>query len=114
MKRPELAAVLATLIAGSERTRVVALDQIGDAIGTHAVSTEEIDALFSALEARGRTIASPAGGEGEQWLKRVIATARELKRDGSRRLTIELVAQHAGITRDQVIAALALLHIMQR
>ncbi|MET0283643.1 MAG: hypothetical protein ABW352_04215 [Polyangiales bacterium] len=114
MKRPELAAVLAKLIVDSERTRVIPLDAIGEAIGTHLVSTDEIDALFSALEQRGRTIASPAGGTGEGLLKRVVAAARELKREAPRRLTIDEVAQQAGITRDQVISALALLHIMQR
>lgn len=114
MKRPELAAVLAKLIAESERTRLVALDAIGQAVGTHAISTDEIDALFSALEQRGRTIASPMGGSAEGALKRVVAAARELKRDAPRRLTIEEVAQQAGLTREQVISALALLHIMQR
>jgi hypothetical protein len=114
MKRPELAAVLARLIADSERTRIVALDAIGTALGTHAVSTEEIDGLFSALEQRGRTIASPVGGAAEGFLKRVVSAARELKRDAPRRLTIEDVALRAGLTRAQVISALALLHIMQR
>lgn len=114
MKRPELAAVLAKLIADSERTRVIPLDAIGEAIGTNAISTDEIDALFTALEQRGRMIASPAGGSGEALLKRVVTAARELKRDAPRRLTIEDVAQQAGLTREQVISALALLHIMQR
>jgi hypothetical protein len=114
MKRPELAAVLAKLIVESERTRVVALDAIGEAIGTHAVSTDEIDALFVALEQRGRAIASPVGGTVEGLLKRVVAAARELKREAPRRLTIDDVAKQAGITREQVISALALLHVMQR
>ncbi len=114
MKRPEIAAVLAKLLAESERTRVIPLDAVGEAIGQHAISTDEIDALFSALEQRGRTIASPAGGSGENLLKRVVAAARELKQGAPRRLTIHDVAQQAGITRDQVISALALLHIMQR
>ncbi|HEY6882151.1 MAG TPA: hypothetical protein VI299_29175 [Polyangiales bacterium] len=93
---------------------MITLDAIGDAIGAHAVSTDEIDALFTSLEARGRTIAAPAGGEGEQWLKRVIQAARELKQAAPRRLTIDDVAQHAGLPRQRVISALALLHIMQR
>lgn len=117
MKRPELAAALAKLIATSERTRLVALDEIGEAVGTHAVSTDEIDALFSALEQRGRTIASPAGGGVEGLLKRVVAAARELKRDAPKRITritIDEVARQASLTREQVISALALLHIMQR
>lgn len=114
MKRPELAAVLAKLIADSELTRVIALDAIGEAIGTHAISTDEIDALFSALEQRGRTIASPAGGKVEGMLKLVVGAARELKRAAPRRLTIDDVALQAGLTREQVISALALLHIMQR
>lgn len=114
MKRPELAAVLARLIAESERTRIVTLDAVGEALGAHAVSTDEIDALFTALEARGRTIASPAGGGGEQLLGRVVNAARQLKREAARRLTIEDVAVQAGLTRQQVISALALLHIIQR
>jgi 2-hydroxychromene-2-carboxylate isomerase len=114
MKRPELAAVLTRLLVDSERTRKVSLDRIGEAIGTHAVSTDEIESLFSALEARGRTVVAQSGGDGERLLKQVVSAARELKQDATRRITIDDVAQHAGITREQVISALALLHIMQR
>lgn len=114
MKRPELAAVLARLLAESQFTRSVALDQIGEAIGTVAVSTDEIEQLFVALERDGRSVIAPSGGDGERLLGRVISSARELKRGPPRKLTIEEVALHAGLTREQVISALALLHIMQR
>lgn len=114
MKRPELAAVLARLIVESERTREVTLDGVGLAIGTLAVSTDEIDALFTALETRGRRVVSPRGGDGEHLLGRVVGAARALKQGTARRLTIDEVAQQASLTREQVISALALLHIMQR
>lgn len=118
MERTDLTAVLARLLADSELTHTIALDAVGEAIGTRAVSTDEIDALFSALEAQGRSVVAPQGGEGEKLLGRVVSAARELKRSASgpaaRKLTIDEVARHAGLERQQVISALALLHIMQR
>jgi len=112
--RSELMAVLAALLDLSETSRMVALDAVGRALGALSVSTDEIDALLSALEAHGRTVESPAGGASEQHLRRVVIAARELKQKSARRPTVAEVGAHAGLSRDQVLLALALLRIMQR
>jgi hypothetical protein len=112
--RAELQRVLAELLASSESTGQIELDRIGDALGTVAVSTDEIDALFKALEASGRRVVAPPGGGGEARLKRVIDAARALKQASARRPTLSEVATHAQLTRDEVLGALFLLRIMQR
>lgn len=114
MLRKELDAVLSKLLAASSTTGVISLDAVGEAVGTLSVSTGEIDALLGALEAQGRHIASPEGGAGEGHLKRVVAAVRVLKRDEAHRPTLRDVAVQAGLSRSDVLQALALLHIMQR
>jgi hypothetical protein len=112
--RGELEKVLAELLAASEASRAIALDALGDAIGVLPVSTDEIDALMTALEAQGREILGPTGEGAEARLKRVVSAARDLKQTLPRRPTLSEVALHAQLTREQTLAALALLRVMQR
>ena len=105
---------MASLLAASARERTVALDQIGDALGTLAVSTDEIDAIFKQLEAAARRVVAPPGGGGEARLKRVIDAARALRQEALARPTLSAVAKRAELSRDEVLGALFLLRIMQR
>ena len=102
------------LLAQSEDGRQVSLDQVGEAIGARAVSTDEIDALFSALEAKQRRIVGPEGGGGEGRLKRVVEAARALRAELARKPSESEVAERAQLTVVQVQHALALLRVMQR
>ena len=112
--RPELQRVYAQLRAQSAVSGKVELDTIGHALGTLSVSTDEIDALVSALERDGREIVGPTGGGTEAQLKQVVSAARALKAELARRPTLREVAQRAGLSPEQVLIALALLRVMQR
>ncbi len=110
--RPELVAVVDALVAAHPSE--ASLDAIGEAIGVRAVSTDEIELLFAALEARGVRIVGPEGGGGEERLRRVVTSARELAATHGRRATIAEIASHAGLTELEVRHALALARVMQR
>lgn len=112
--RIDLQSVVRELLAESEPQAALGVDRIGAAIGTLSVSTEEIEAIFVALEAQGRQVSAPPGGGGEQRLRRVVEAARSLKVESSARPTLNAVAARAGLTHDDVLGALFLLRIMQR
>ena len=50
-----------------------------DVIGTSAVTPDDIDRIFIALENERRTVGNVVGGRGEANLKKVIAAAREIR-----------------------------------
>lgn len=112
--RSELASVLSKLLLASEASMKVELDAIGVAIGTLAVSTDDIDALLRELERHGREVLAPSGGGTEQHLGRVVAAARTLKTRLPRRPTLVEVAEEAQLSVEQTLLALALLRVMQR
>jgi 2-hydroxychromene-2-carboxylate isomerase len=112
--RSELQAIVDDLLAASAASNEVALDAVGQAIGTRAITPVEIDAMLAALEAKGRTIAGPHGGAGEEHLKAVVAAARSLAAELGRPASVEQIAIRAGLSTDEVRHALALLKVMQR
>lgn len=112
--RSDLTPVLNKLLAASAESGTVTLDAVGEALGALAVSTDDIDALLTALEARGVEIVAPSGGGAEAHLKRVVAAARALKLQLSRRPTLSEVSAQAELTPQEALVALALLRIMQR
>ena len=87
---------------------------MGEAIGARAITSEEIDAMITALEAAGRTIVGPEGGAGEAQLKAVVAAARSLGPELGRKPSVAEIAARAGISDEEVRHALALLKVMQR
>jgi len=110
--RPELQAVLQTLLADSAAEGTVSLDDIGAALGSRAVTPDEIDGMMAELEAAGRSIVGPEGG-GTARLKRVLDEARALTSTG-RRPTLALLSARTGLTSEEVRQALALAKVMQR
>ncbi|MDB4942160.1 MAG: hypothetical protein JWP97_1694 [Labilithrix sp.] len=112
--RPELQQIVDALLAASGASREVTLDAIGEAIGVRGVTSPEIDAMIAALEARGRKVSGPQGGDGEQQLAAVVRAARELTPELGRKPTAAEIAARAGLTAEQVRHALDLLTIMQR
>jgi hypothetical protein len=112
--RGELQDVLQSLLGASSPGADVSLDAIGEAIGARAASTDEIEALFAALEAKQRRIVGPEGGGGEQRLKRVVDAARALSIELGRKPKASEVAARAELSVEQVQHALALLRVMQR
>ena len=112
--RLELQSIVDALLAASAASGEVALDTVGDAIGTRAITAEEIDAMIGALEAAGRKVVGPAGGDGEKHLEAVVAAARALAPELGRKATVAEIAARAGLNAAEVRHALTLLKIMQR
>lgn len=112
--RPELAALVDALLADTAPGDEIDLDRIGESIGARAISQEEIDLLLVTIERRGRRVASPEGAHGEARLKIVLDTARALRAELGRAPSIAEIAERAGISREEVQHALALVRVMQR
>ena len=112
--RAELESVVASLLVSSERSREVTLDAIGDAIGVRAVSTDDVEAILSALESKGRRVIAPEGGGGEERLRKVVVTARGLTKELGRRPHIAEIASKSGLSEPEVRQALFLAQIIQR
>lgn len=112
--RAELQAIVDALLEASTDAREVTLDAMGEAIGARAITSEEIDAMISALEAAGRKVVAPAGGTGEARLKEVVAAARALGPELGRKPTVAEIAARSGLSAADVHHALALLKVMQR
>ena len=107
-------AIADALLVASASTGEVHLDAVGEAIGTRAITTPEIEAILDALEAAGRKVVGPEGGAGEERLKTVIATARALAPELGRKPTVAEIAARSGLSEDDVRHALFLVKVMQR
>jgi hypothetical protein len=112
--RPELAAIVDELLRGTAKGDAIELDAIGEAIGARKIAQDEIDAVLSAIERRGRRVVSAEGGRGELHLKSVLDAARALRAELGRPPRTDEIAERAGISRDDVQHALSLARIMQR
>lgn len=113
MARPLLETLLADLLAASEDARTVRLDDIGAAIGTAAVSADEIDALIEALEGAGRTVGGAEGLTGIAALHQVVGAARRLAAMGKRPNVADLV-QATGLPDSEVRKALLFARVLGR
>jgi hypothetical protein len=115
--RAEVAKVIETLVSGSNENDTISIDAIGTAIGAMAITAEEIDSVFTALERAKRKIGAPEGARGEANLKKVVAAARALRDErgpnGAKPTTRE-IAERGGVSIEDVAFALALLRVMQR
>jgi hypothetical protein len=110
--RAELEPVLRALLA--REGRAIDLDDIGDAIGTIAVGTEDIEELFAALERHGRAIADPGGSSASETLAVVLAAARDLRRERGGVPTPAEIAARAGLPLAAVRRALLFASVIQR
>jgi uncharacterized protein YidB (DUF937 family) len=106
--------VLARLLADSAGTRKVTLDEIGEAIGVIAVSTDDVDALITALEKAGRAVVGPEGARGVGNLQRVLPVARALAASLGRAPSVTELAEKTGLSEEDVRNALALGRVMGR
>ncbi|MBX3263077.1 MAG: hypothetical protein KF782_25605 [Labilithrix sp.] len=112
--RPELAALVDDLVRGTAPGGAITLDALGEAIGARAIGSDEIDAMLTAIESRGRRVVSAEGGRGELHLKGVVGAARALRAELGRAPRSDEIAARAGLTPAEVQHALALLRTMQR
>ena len=105
--KPELQAVLDALLAQSKDTSEVSLDALGEALGTHAISTDDVDEIMQALENAGRRVIGPEGGGGEEDLRIVVTTARTLMGELGRKPSVAEIAKRSGLTEEDIRACLA-------
>jgi hypothetical protein len=109
--RTELRAVLGELLRRPERE--ISLDTIVEALGTRAVTADEIGELLDELESAGRSIGSEQTSA-RQSLVAVLGSARTLRDKLGRSPTSHEIAEHSGLSPDAVRLALLFARILQR
>jgi hypothetical protein len=113
--RDALRPILDVLLAQSEGALVVSLDALSDAIGTSAVSAEDVDALVEALEAAGRTVGAPSSpGPAADDLRKVLPAARTLAARLGRSPSMAELALASGVPVVRVRDALAFAALIAR
>lgn len=112
MLRPELERVGSSLLEGTSGE--LSLDTIAEALGTLNVDSEEIEALFSWLEAHGRRIGDASIGRASTSLAEVLRAARTLKQSLGRTPSAREIAEHSGVPLEAVRRALLFSQIVQR
>lgn len=112
--RPALSLVLRELLRG-DAARPITLDEVAGALGPIAASSDEIEALFAALEAEGHTLADTPGDacSPKEALPKVLAAARTLTARGERP-TIGALTAETGFPEDTVRAALRFASVLGR
>jgi hypothetical protein len=110
--RPDLLAALQPLLVRPEKS--LSLDRIAEAIGTLPVSSDDIDEIFTWLEARGRIVGEPPIGPASAALQAVLASARTLKAKLGRTPNASEIAAHSGLGLEAVQRALFFAKILQR
>jgi hypothetical protein len=111
---PRLAPIVQALLRASTDSREVSLDAIGDAIGVVAVSTDDVDAIMTALEQEGRRVVGPEGQRGERNLRVVLAGVRALTASLGRKPTLREIVAHTSLSEADVRHALSLGSVMGR
>ena len=104
MLRPDLLTLAEKLVATGNR--VVTLDEVAEALGAIAIDSDEIDALFAFLEARGMTVGDPDVGLASSALPAVLTTARALRAELGRTPRVDEIAQRSSLGEDAVRRAL--------
>jgi hypothetical protein len=80
--KPVVQEVVGALLATSEVGGRVSVDAIAEQVGSRAVTQLDIEAIFDALEAQGREVWAPEGGDGVALLDEVLRAARSLRSAG--------------------------------
>jgi hypothetical protein len=108
--RPAVAVVFQSLLARDQSA--LSLDTIGDAIGAIAITPDEIEELFGALEAAGRQVERTTPNVREH-LGVVLREARRL-RQLKAAPTVESIAAATGLNESAVRAALLYASVLGR
>jgi len=91
----------------------LSLDLIGEAIGAEAITVDEIDELFLALENAGRSVGTATPNVREQ-LAVVLRHARQLHRANRATPDVAAIAHAAGLTPGEVRSALLYASVLSR
>jgi len=109
----EIVGRLLTGRTGGDRSRLVTLDEVAEAIGAAAVTMPEIEAIFDALEAAGQHVeAEPKNPPAT--LARVLATVRSFSAISGRRPSVPEIAEHSGLSAGEVRFALLYARVLVR
>ena len=109
--RSAVAVVFQNLLARDQLA--LSLDTIGDAIGAIAITPDEIEELFSALEAAGRQVERTTPNVREH-LVVVLREARRLRQQLKTAPTVEAIAAATGLNQSAVRAALLYASVLGR
>lgn len=104
MLRPDVHAVAEKLVALGRS--MLSLDEVAETLGATAIDSDEIDALFAYLEARGVTVGDATVGLASAALPQVLATARSLRTESGRTPSVAEIAGRSGLAEDAVRRAL--------
>jgi hypothetical protein len=110
--RPELLVIARALLEREDQ--VLSLDHVAEALGTLRVTTDEIDALFSWLEAQGRQVGTTSGRGSSALLGEVLAVARSLRQELGRAPHPREIAERSSLSLEAVQRALFFARILQR
>lgn len=119
--RPLVEKLVSELLAPGPRE--LSLDEVGTAVGSHAITQDEIDQMLTLLEEAGCTV-SGATQSVRQQLRQVLDAARALRAlqgsgtnpsdSAGRAPTVSAIAERAGLTLDEVRAALRYAQVLSR
>jgi hypothetical protein len=115
--RPALTLVLHALLEETREpgARLLSLDRVAEAIGTVAVSADEVEGLVAALEAEGRTVVDAHDVRSpKDDLKLVLPAARALSVELGRKPTLAELSARTGIPAEAVGRALRFAEVMAR
>jgi len=104
-------AIVQQLLA--EHAQLVPLDAVAEAIGAAPVTFEDIEAVFSALEAAGRHIESESKNPPAA-LAKVLATVRSFSAVSGRRPNLPEIAEHSQLSLGEVRFALLYARVLVR
>ncbi len=110
-KQPLVTGIVEQLLA--QHHDLVTLDAVAAAVGAIAVTFEDIEAVFDALEAAGRRVESEPKNPPAA-LAQVLATVRSFSAVSGRRPTLPEIAEHAGLSLGEVRFALLYARVLVR
>jgi len=109
---PKLADIVARLLARNEP--MLDLDVIAEEIGAAPVTWEDIDAIMTELERRGRAVGASSLFGASEGLALVLTTARRLKTELGRTPTIVEIEKASGLDPKAIRTALLFARTVQR
>ena len=105
--------IVGRLLTGRPKNEPISLDELAEAIGAAAVTMQEIEAIFDALEAAGHAVeAEPKNPPAV--LGQVLSTVRSFSAISGRRPTVPEIAQHSGLSVGEVRFALLYARVLAR
>ncbi len=110
--RPELEEILRTLLAAGADG--MSLDELAEALGTTAVSHDEVDAMIQRLEEGGIDVQGPQAADLPAELGQVLTAARALDREIGRRPSAAEIAERSGLPLPVVRRALLYARVLGR